>query len=103
MIRPEAKQMIAVKQLGYLVFEVSDLAAWEDFGAKVLGLQVVDARGDAGFSLRMDGYQQRFFIEQGPADDLAAIGWEVASPAEQEALARRIRTSTKRSMRRCSG
>jgi len=90
MMRPEAKQMSAVKQLGYLVFEVSDLAAWEDFGTKVLGLQVVDARGEARFSLRMDGYQQRFFIEQGPADDLAAIGWEVEGPAELEAFARRL-------------
>ena len=91
MIRPEAKQMSSVKQLGYLVFEVSDLAAWEEFGAKVLGLQVVDSRGDDGFSLRMDGYRQRFFIEQGPADDLAAIGWEVEGPAELEAFARRFR------------
>jgi 2,3-dihydroxybiphenyl 1,2-dioxygenase len=91
MIRPEAKQMSSVKQLGYLVFEVSDLAAWEDFGSKVLGLQVVDSRGDDGFSLRMDGYRQRFFIEQGPADDLAAIGWEVEGPAELEAFARRFR------------
>ncbi|MBW1874566.1 MAG: VOC family protein [Deltaproteobacteria bacterium] len=63
--------MIAVKQLGYLVFEVSDLAAWEDFGTKILGLQLVDQRGDTGFSLRMDGYHQRFFIERGPADDLS--------------------------------
>jgi len=91
MIRPEAKQMSSVKQLGYLVFEVSDLAAWGEFGAKVLGLQVVDSRGDDGFSLRMDGYRQRFFIEQGPADDLAAIGWEVEGPAELEAFARRFR------------
>jgi 4,5:9,10-diseco-3-hydroxy-5,9,17-trioxoandrosta-1(10),2-diene-4-oate hydrolase len=54
MIRPEAKQMIAVKQLGYLVFEVSDLAAWEDFGAKVLGLQVVEARE---IYMEMEGIQ----------------------------------------------
>ncbi|MBW2380885.1 MAG: VOC family protein, partial [Deltaproteobacteria bacterium] len=76
--------MIAVKQLGYLVFEVSDLAAWEDFGTKILGLQLVDQRGDTGFSLRMDGYHQRFFIERGPADDLVALGWEVEGPAELE-------------------
>ena len=82
--------MSSVKQLGYLVFEVSDLAAWEDFGTKVLGLQVVDRRGDAGFSLRMDSYQQRFFVKRGSADDLAAIGWEVEGPAELDAFARRF-------------
>ncbi len=87
MIGPEAKQMTAVKQAGYLVFEVSDLAAWEEFGTKILGLQLVDRRGDSGFSLRMDGYQQRFFIEKGPADDLAAVGWEVDGPAALEEIA----------------
>jgi len=90
MIRSEAKQMSAVKQLGYLVFEVSDLAAWADFGTKVLGMEVVDARGDAGFSLRMDGYHQRFFIEPGPADDLSAVGWEVEGPAALEEIAGRL-------------
>jgi 2,3-dihydroxybiphenyl 1,2-dioxygenase len=83
--------MSAVKQLGYLAFEVSDLAAWEDFGTKILGLDVVDRRGDAGFSLRMDSYHQRFFIEHGPADDLAAIGWEVEGPAELELIAGRVK------------
>jgi len=91
MICAEARQMSAVKQLGYLVFEVSDLAAWEAFGTKILGLELVDPRANSGFSLRMDGYHQRFFIERGPADDLAAIGWEVDGPAELEAFARRLR------------
>jgi len=90
MIWAEAKQMSAVKQLGYLVFEVSDLAAWADFGTKILGMKVVDAREDAGFSLRMDGHHQRFFIERGPADDLAAVGWEVAGRSELEDIAERL-------------
>jgi 2,3-dihydroxybiphenyl 1,2-dioxygenase len=91
MIRAEASKMSAVKQLGYLVFEVSDLRAWEDFGTKILGLQVVDRRGDAGFSLRMDSYRQRFFVEQGPSDDLAAIGWEAESLVKLEQIAERLR------------
>ncbi len=83
--------MAAVKQAGYLVFEVSDLAAWENFGTKILGLQLVDRRGDSGFSLRMDGYQQRFFIEKGPADDLAAVGWEVEGPAALEEIVQSLK------------
>ncbi|MBW2507974.1 MAG: glyoxalase, partial [Deltaproteobacteria bacterium] len=62
-----------MKQLGYLAFEVSDLEAWRNFGTKILGLEVVSDRGEAGFSLRMDSYAQRFFIEPGPADDLAVV------------------------------
>jgi 2,3-dihydroxybiphenyl 1,2-dioxygenase len=76
--------------VGYLAFEVSDLEAWEDFGTRILGLKVVDQRGDAGFSLRMDDYRQRFFIEKGPADDLVAIGWEVEGPAELEQMTKRL-------------
>jgi 2,3-dihydroxybiphenyl 1,2-dioxygenase len=83
--------MSGVKQLGYLVFEVSDLAAWESFGTRVLGMQVVDRRENGAFSLRMDSYRQRFFVEPGPADDLIAIGWEVGGPSELEDVARRVR------------
>lgn len=82
--------MSAVKQLGYLAFEVSDLEAWRNFGTKVLGLEVVDDHGDAGFSLRMDSYAQRFFIEPGPADDLAVVGWEVEGPKELEQISSRL-------------
>jgi 2,3-dihydroxybiphenyl 1,2-dioxygenase len=82
--------MSLVKQLGYLVFEVSDLAAWRDFGTKILGLQAVDERETGGFSLRMDEYRQRFFIEEGPSDDLAAIGWEVEGPPELEEIGQRL-------------
>ena len=82
--------MSAVKQLGYLVFEVSDLGAWETFAAKVLGLQVVDRRADEGFSLRMDGHRQRFFLEHGPADDLGAVGWEVEGPAALADIKQRL-------------
>ena len=73
-----------------MALEVSDLDAWEKFGSEVLGLEVVDRSGDDGFSLRMDSYQQRFFIERGGADDLAAIGWEVQGRDALDEIARRL-------------
>jgi 2,3-dihydroxybiphenyl 1,2-dioxygenase len=79
-----------IDQLGYLAFEVSDLAVWEQFATGVLGLEVAQ-RWDAGFSLRMDGHAQRFFVHQGPADDLAAIGWQVADEAALERLVGHLR------------
>jgi 2,3-dihydroxybiphenyl 1,2-dioxygenase len=75
-------------QLGHLAFEVSDLAAWEAFAVEVLGLEVA-ARGP-GFTLAMDGHKQRFFVTPGPADDLAAVGLEVA-PSELDELVARLR------------
>ena len=82
--------MPGVTQLGYLGFEVSNLGAWETFAADVLGLGIVDRRDDGGFSLRMDGYRQRFFITGGDADDVSVIGWEVADAAALDELAARI-------------
>ena len=66
-----------IDQLGYLAFEVSDLAAWKAFATDVLGLAISDET-ERGFALRMDDRAARFFVTQGPADDLAAVGWEVA-------------------------
>ena len=65
-------------QLGYLAFEVSDLAAWEAFTVEVLGLEIA-ARSPGGFTVAMPGddHAQRFIISQGPADDLVAVGLEV--------------------------
>jgi 2,3-dihydroxybiphenyl 1,2-dioxygenase len=85
-----------VSQLGYLAFEVSDLAAWEQFATGVLGLGVA-RRWDGGLSLRMDGHAQRFFVTQGTpgaiVDDLAAVGWQVADEAALDAVAARLRAA----------
>lgn len=81
-----------IDQLGYLAFEVSDLAAWEAFATGVLGLEVA-RRWDGGLSLRMDGHAQRFYLSEGPADDLAATGWQVADVAALEAVVAHLRGS----------
>ena len=81
-----------IDQLGYLAFEVSDLAGWEAFATGVLGLAVA-RRWDGGLSLRMDGHAQRFFLTEGPADDLAAMGWEVADERALEAAVTRLRAA----------
>lgn len=82
-----------IAQLGYLGFEVSDLGAWEAFATGVLGLAVVDRRGDGGFALRMDGHAQRIVISPGKADDLAVLGWQVDGPAEMAEIAARLRAA----------
>jgi 2,3-dihydroxybiphenyl 1,2-dioxygenase len=70
--------MHSVSQLGYWGFEVSDLEAWSHFATEVLGLAAApDSAG--GLRLRMDEYAWRIALEPGPADDLAFVGWEVAS------------------------
>ncbi len=78
----------SVAQLGYLGFEVSDLEAWVLLCERVLGFEV--ARNEGGFSCRYDSYAQRLFFSEGPADDLIAVGWEVASPEELDGLVARL-------------
>ncbi len=64
-----------IRQLGYLVFDVSDLDAWARFAADVLGFGVTaDAHG---LALRMDERLVRIRVQSGDADDLAAAGWQV--------------------------
>jgi hypothetical protein len=38
--RQEENAMTAVTELGYVVFGVSDLAAWRDFATNLIGLEV---------------------------------------------------------------
>jgi 2,3-dihydroxybiphenyl 1,2-dioxygenase len=78
-------------QLGYLAFQVSDLAAWESFATKVLGLLVANRWPDGGLSLRMDGHEQRFFLFPGPKDDLMAVGWQVEDKDALSAVLTRLR------------
>ena len=85
--------MLSVAQLGYLQFEVKDLAAWESFGTKVLGLGIVNRRGDGGFALRMDGHAARIFITPGPADDVVCLGWEAPDEATLAEVTSRLRAA----------
>jgi 2,3-dihydroxybiphenyl 1,2-dioxygenase len=81
-----------VTQLGYLDLEVGDLEGWERFATEVLGLTVGE-RLEGGFTLRLDDYAARLYVRQGPADDVAALGWEVADGAALDALAERLRAA----------
>lgn len=81
--------MSEVQQLGYVVFEVSDLERWEHFATHVLGL-MLSARHDNGFSLRNDEYKHRIIIREGDADDCVAVGLNVADEASAGQLRARL-------------
>ncbi len=82
---------IAVTQLGYLGIGVSDLAAWEDFATRLLGLQD-NGRSPAGhLLLRCDDYHHRLVLVNNGADDVAFYGWEVKDRAALDTIARRIK------------
>lgn len=73
-----------IRSLGYLRIESADVAAWREFGVRVLGL--VEGRGpeEGALYLRMDDFPARLVIVPGSRDRLLASGWEVA---DRDALA----------------
>jgi 2,3-dihydroxybiphenyl 1,2-dioxygenase len=85
--------MREIAALGYIGVEAADLAAWERFGTSLLGLQVADRRADGTLVFRLDDYAYRLAVAPGPSDDLAFIGWEVASPASLDRLTERLERS----------
>jgi 2,3-dihydroxybiphenyl 1,2-dioxygenase len=82
--------MASVSQLGYLGLSVRDLNQWEQFAAQVLGLQPNGHDPDGALFLRMDDYHHRFIVHPTGNDDLAYIGWEVATEEGLEAMAAQL-------------
>jgi 3,4-dihydroxy-9,10-secoandrosta-1,3,5(10)-triene-9,17-dione 4,5-dioxygenase len=69
--------MTPIASLGYLRIESADVAAWREFGTRVLGM--VEGRGPdpSALYLRMDEFPARLVIVPGEQDRLVASGWEV--------------------------
>lgn len=81
--------MTRVKELAYVVYEASSLGDWEHFAVELLGMQLADKTADA-VAFRTDEKVHRWLVRQGPADDLAASGYEVESDAALDAIAARL-------------
>lgn len=77
--------------LGYLVFEASDLPRWQAFAVEILGLQEAAHSTAQALALRIDHHEQRVLIERGPGDDLVAAGWALDTEYELEQLVAHIK------------
>jgi 2,3-dihydroxyethylbenzene 1,2-dioxygenase len=76
--------MVKVTELGYMGFNVTDMAAWESFATEIVGMELHDAgEGDRKY-LRLDDWHHRFVLHQSNEDDMAYIGWRVPGPDELE-------------------
>lgn len=81
---------MSIRSLGYLRIEATDMGRWREFALKVLGL--VEGKGSTpgALYLRMDDFPARLVIVPGSADRLQASGWEAATEAELEEVAKRL-------------
>jgi 2,3-dihydroxybiphenyl 1,2-dioxygenase len=63
-------------RLGYVLVESQRLDAWRRFGADGLGLHL-DTSPDGIAVFRMDAHARRLIVLNGPAEDVAALGWQL--------------------------
>jgi len=79
-----------ISSLGYLRFESADVAAWREFGVKILGMTEGRGPEKGALYLRMDEMPARLVIVPGSSERLLASGWEVADAAALAAVGRAL-------------
>ena len=79
--------------LAYLALQVRDLARWRQFAADMLGMPAPATNDDGTLALRLDDRAHRFILRQGAADDIDALGWEVANQQDFDAIVARAQTA----------
>ena len=76
---------MTIRALGYMRIEATDMAAWRDYGLKVLGMMEAPGPDPDALYLRMDDFPARLVIVPGEKDRLQVSGWEVDdAPALQD-------------------
>ncbi|MBF6332724.1 VOC family protein [Nocardia transvalensis] len=81
---------MSIRALGYMRIEATDVAAWREYGLKVLGMMEGDGPDKNALYLRMDEFPARLVIVPGETDRLQASGWEVADAAALQRLRERL-------------
>src|SRR5580692_1394687 len=79
-----------IRSLGYLRIESADVAAWREFGTRVLGMTEGRGPENGAVYLRMDDFPARLVIVPGDRERLLASGWEVADAAALAAVRRAL-------------
>ena len=84
--------MTAVLGLGYIGIEASDARAWHHFLAEMFGIECSDTLQDGTLLFRVDDFERRIIVHEGPKNDVAYIGWQAASAADLANLKSQIET-----------
>jgi hypothetical protein len=80
---------MAIQALGYVGIRAKSLEDWAGFGAKFLGMQLVD-RSSKGLAFRMDDRKQRLVVTEDGGEGTAFFGWDVPDAAALDAIAARL-------------
>ena len=77
-------------ELGYLRVELDDPQAMAPFLTDIIGLAPGEPTTDGELTWSDDAAAQRIIVGSGPANDLAALGFEAADPSSFEAITARL-------------
>jgi 3,4-dihydroxy-9,10-secoandrosta-1,3,5(10)-triene-9,17-dione 4,5-dioxygenase len=72
---------MSIRSLGYLRIEATNMAAWREYGLKVLGMVEGKGENPDALYLRMDDFPARLVIVPSDRDHLSASGWETEGAA----------------------
>ncbi|KAA1251633.1 2,3-dihydroxybiphenyl 1,2-dioxygenase [Mycobacterium simiae] len=81
---------MSIRSLGYLRIEATDMAAWREYGLKVLGMVEGKGNTEGALYLRMDDFPARLVIVPGERDRLAEAGWECANAQGLQEIRNRL-------------
>ncbi|CQD19812.1 glyoxalase/bleomycin resistance protein/dioxygenase [Mycolicibacterium conceptionense] len=70
-----------IRSLGYLHIAATDVAAWREFGLKILGMVEGNGPLEGALYLRMDEFPARLVIVPDTHDRMLVSGWEAANAA----------------------
>src|ERR1700745_23655 len=82
---------MSIRSLGYLRIEATDVAAWREYGLKVLGMIEGSGSTEGALYLRMDDFPARLVIVPGQQDRLSEAGWECANAEGLQEIRNRLR------------
>ncbi|PXX67017.1 3,4-dihydroxy-9,10-secoandrosta-1,3,5(10)-triene-9,17-dione 4,5-dioxygenase [Nocardia tenerifensis] len=81
---------MGIRSLAYLRIEATDMAAWREYGLKVLGMIEGKGTNPEALYLRMDEFPARLVITPGEQDRLQISGWETANAEELQDVRTRL-------------
>ncbi|RVW00612.1 iron-dependent extradiol dioxygenase HsaC [Rhodococcus xishaensis] len=84
---------MGIRSLAYMRIEATDMAAWREYGLKVLGMIEGKGTNPDALYLRMDDFPARLVIVPGERDRLQVSGWETANAAELQEVRDNLRAA----------
>ena len=81
---------MGIRSLAYMRIEATDMAAWREYGLKILGMIEGKGTDPNSLYLRMDDFPARLIISPGEKDRLVVSGWETANAAELQDIRDRL-------------